>query len=217
MATPLEIITAIAKAPANRIINSINPIINLPVQLLLDRSFYPDVFNPRSIYSGYDHVARSLGLSDELKQIQKRVFGISAPGRPYVERLESFLISSRQRGENDYYVIRNKMFKYLEDKRGQITGFKMTELGEALRNYRKSILYGDALSAQLAVNKMIELDATASDLNRSIKRNSPIGMLGKADQVKFIGLLTAKEKDQLVNANTWYYKLMKGGADNVIH
>ena len=66
-----DLVKAIAKAPVNKVATSLTPVLSLPVETLSNRSFWPDVFNPRQIRFDDPFITELLDSITVIRDIQK--------------------------------------------------------------------------------------------------------------------------------------------------
>ena len=200
-----DIIRAIAAAPANRIGQAITPLYKLPVELGLNKSFFPDIFNPRSIRDRERHAARTFSL-DYPTALIKQMMGESAPVKPVEKIVAGALVYTRDPGKMAYDQIRGKAFSFIENETGGSVEGRMGGRSQALYNWRVARKQGDKRSEKLAMEELRSYGAaSASSLRSSIKRAQPLGMFpNKKLRQQFMLTLSARERDILKRAQLWY-------------
>jgi len=199
-----DIIGAIAKAPVNKLAQGVTPLYKLPLEQIVGRQFFPDVFNPRSIRDRSRHSARTFSLDYPIAMV-KQMLGEAAPVRDPLKTVAGAVVKMRDPGEMAYNSIRGRAFSFIENETGSSIGGAFGPRSNALYNWRVALKRGDTRSARLALDRLRELGATGSSLRSSIKRASPLGMFpNRSLRNQFVATLSPKERDVLKRASQWY-------------
>jgi hypothetical protein len=201
-----ELARTIAKAPVNKIVQGITPLIKTPVELAAKRSFFPDVFKPRVVPDRTRQALRLFSLENEYDWLT------DAPTRGYWNSVKQSLVYERDPGETAYNNIQERKREYMSRVLGREgSGDYTSPRSEALRNLRKAIRYGDKSAEQKARAKLREMRVGQQDIARSIQTQNPLYGLNERDRYKFTQTLTADERKQLQQAQRWYRELYFGG------
>ena len=62
-----DLMTHLAKAPINKMAQGLNPIYKVPIELAAEKSFFPDIFQPRRIYDPWEHMVRTFSLQERIR------------------------------------------------------------------------------------------------------------------------------------------------------
>jgi hypothetical protein len=195
-----DVVTAMAKAPVNKVVSGLTPVISMPVELASRKSFWPDVFEPRSIRDRGNHFFRLFSLDNEYDAIT---------GRPmkndYATTLIASPIKGRDVGEIAYNKFRGIAYDWLEKERGSSGGGGFsTPRSDALYNWRKARRYGDKEAEAKYLAELKRLGADAAYMRGAIKRAHPIGPIPIKDRARFFGGLSEKDRETYRKAIDWY-------------
>lgn len=201
-----DILTAVAKAPINKVAGGITPLIKMPVELLSGQSFWPDVFNPRSIKDGKRHVARLFSVENEYDWLADR------PTRGYMSSIEQAVVTKRDPEENAYNRSRGLAYDWLRKEKGTEGSSNIqSPRSKALYDWRLAKKFRDREAERNARRDMYRLGMSEKDIEVSVKRAHPLGMIPENARNKFIETLTATERRQLRRAIQWYAKTFLDG------
>ena len=107
-----DVLTAMMKAPVNRLATSLTPIITLPLETAAGRQFWPDFFDPRPIPDRWRHVAELFSAEHEYDLIFDR------PSRGYAHSLEELVTAKRDARELAYSRIKGMAYDWLRREKG---------------------------------------------------------------------------------------------------
>jgi len=203
-----ELIAAIAKAPVNRVVSNITPMITTPFELASGVTLWPDVFKPRSIRDGWREAFSTFSLDIPYDLVT------GAPSRGAGKRvLEQIAVYKRNPGEEAYNTIRGMTYDWLEREKGQEGRSAVhTPRSDALYEWKKAQRLGDKEAESKAFLKMRSLGMTPQDRFDAIKRAAPLGALSFIDRNKFKRTLTSRELKALEMADSWYKATFSPGA-----
>ncbi len=194
-----ELVTTILKAPVNKLMTSITPVISLPVEILSGKTYWPDVFNPRAIQDKWRHVAKLFSVENEYDAIFDR------PSRGYGRSITEAVIYSRDVGENAYNQIKGLAYDWERRETGQTgSGTYQTPRSKALHDWRLAQKYGDREAEHKAYLRMEELGVNHESLQSSIRNAHPLGSIPVKSRGAFLQTLTAKERQAVDLAIDWY-------------
>ena len=203
-ANVMDVVSAMAKAPVNRTVNSVNPIYKLPLELWDGSVFFPDVMNPRPLYDPYQHVARTFSVEEGVAQAQKHLLGVAAPTRGWLHHVMTSFVYTRTPGEIAFQNTRSRAYRWLSRVKGKDIPRGTSERNRAYYAWRKSVLFDDSTSEKLALKKLRELGVSGTNLRSSLESGGPLGMLSKQERKEFLATLSPKEHDQMRRGMAWY-------------
>lgn len=199
-----DVMTAILKAPINKVVGGVTPVIRTPVELLSGQSFWPDVFNPRPMSDRKREAVRLFSLENEYDWLT------GAPTRGYARSWTGAIIYRRDPGEIAYNRIKGLVHDWNRKVKG-IEGSStfQTPRSVALRNYKIALRYGDQAAAKRYRRELAQMGVTWKDLGRSIENAHPLGTIAKKDRIRFLHTLTPKEREMLSKAISWYREVYR--------
>ncbi len=193
-----DLAIAMAKAPVNKIVGGLTPVITAPIELMSGQTYWPDVFRPRRIRDRWRHAARMFSLEHEYDLIFDR------PSRGYVESLSQVATYTRDPGEMAYSTMKGMVFSWQRRERGQAgTGYS-SERSDALYEWRLAMRYDDATAEREALQRLRDLGVDNDSLRASIRRAHPLGGLSSRDRAAFLQTLSPRERQRLEDAIRWY-------------
>jgi hypothetical protein len=210
--TPKEFVINFAKAPVNKLVQSIGPTVKWPVELLLGKTVFPDVFKTRSIRDRWEYFANGLGLGNEYKMLAgKPVQAIEGSrGKGYLGTVRDIFTYSADPGQSAYYDTLDAKRKF-QKKIGKLNeGSFISPKGNALYNFKLAIRYNDREAARKYLLEYGALGGTTKGLESSLRTMDPLYGLSKEDKVKFVTSLNAEEKEKLVRAWGYYQAVLLG-------
>ncbi|KKL67092.1 hypothetical protein LCGC14_2138460, partial [marine sediment metagenome] len=194
-----ELMEVIAKAPVNRILNGLTPVISAPVEYLSGKKFWPDVFRPRAIRDKARNLAQLFSLEHEYDVIFDR------PSRGYGRSIETAVVYKRDAGANAYNRIKGMSYDWLRREKGlEGSGGYVTPRSTALYEWRLSKKFGDKKAERKAYERLRELGVSGTDLRASVRRAHPLGSISLRDRSTFLKTLTTRERKLLDKAIAWY-------------
>lgn len=201
-----DILATIAKAPINKVANSITPLISTPVELVSGQSYWPDIFNPRQIRDGWREAFSTFNLQNEYDLVMGK------PSRGYGESWWGSLVNRYDTAEVAYDKARGWGYDWLEREKGQSGGVAATtERSTALYDWRRAQKFGDTAAEARAWERLMELGVNARSLRQSIARAHPLGMIAKKDRQAYLATLNDREKETLQEAIEWYLDTYRPG------
>ena len=198
VATIPEILQEVAKAPPNRLLQSINPIIKVPMELISGNSFFPDVFNPLSIRDPWEHTIRTWSLHREYRWLANKM-GLMVPTRPYFDNIHEFIFYRRDKNEIAYDTVRNWAYQYKKSEAQQ------RDKTVALRNLKRARRFGDKKTEQDIIRELAkEFDYTQKNFNRIRRGSDPLAVLNKDEKLDFLHSLSPLERLVVPQAYDYY-------------
>ncbi len=210
--TAKEILLEMARAPVNIIAQGAAPQYKLPLETMLKRSTYPDIFSPRVIRSRSQYLFRSVALGHEYNA----VFGY--PDKGYIKTLENLFWYTIVPGEGAYRDTQTLKYEWLKKQGKNFQAFYDSPRYQALYNYRLAVKYGDKDLAKKFLGMYIMntppekrrraiMDIVSGD---TFKGLNPLAGMSKADKMKFLRSLTADEKRKLIKAERYWRTTLQG-------
>jgi hypothetical protein len=203
---------------ANKLAQSIGPIIKGGYMIAARRDPFPDITDARRI--GKDdlwwRVVGNLTDDDGVDLIRRLTDG-KYLGKPGGEWIQQKVLQIRRRDPQQwsYYEIKEKAGDFIEARYGA-----RRDPGEpadlVIRNFRKAIYRGDAEAALRFHGELVKLKYTAQRYELSILGQAPLSGLhatgiDKAKlQAEFVASLTPHQKQQLKLAEQYYARIAKG-------
>ena len=195
----VDVLTAAPKAAINKVATSLSPVITVPVEAATGKKLWPDVFNTRANRDPWRNLFQTVSLENEYDMAQ------GLPTRGYGRSWQEAVIYRRDPGEIAYNEGRGIAYDWLQREKGQsFEGGFSTPRGNAMRDYRTALRYGDREAAAKALDEMVKLGVDAGDFSAMVKRAAPLGPIPKKDQAAFIAQLTEDERQTMVRAQEWY-------------
>lgn len=193
------------KAWVNRIATSLRPEVTVSAETMLDQKFWPDIFNPRPIHDNWRHVFSTFSLENEYDWIAGK------PSRGYDRSWTESIVYRRDPGEMAYDGAKGLAYDWLERVKGQRgSGGFSSPRGDALRDYRKAVRYGDEDAATKALEEYYSFEGTDEGFEASIRRQHPLGPIAKRDREAFLDSLTDEQYETLLEAERWYDEVYLG-------
>ena len=198
-ATAGDVAQVMAKAPVNRVLNGMTPVISAPVEYLSGKKYWPDVFRPRPIRDRARNLAQLFSVEHEYDVI------FNKPSRGYTASVEQTVVYKRNLGQNAYNRIKGLSYDWLRREKGlEGSGGYVTPRSQALYEWRLAKKLGDTAAERKAENRLTELGVSGTDLRQSVRRAHPLGAVAMRDRPAFLESLTPKERDMLDQAIDWY-------------
>lgn len=203
-----DLLKTIGKAPVNKIVGGVTPLIRTPVEMAAKRSFWPDVFNPRVIRDREREFARLFSLENERDWLR------GAPSRGYWRSWVQGVVSEGDPREMAFNSIRGKKYDWMRRVLGKDgSGDFSSPRSEALRQWRMALKFGDREAVARTRKKLREMGVDGESLRRSIKSQDPLYGLNARDRQRFLGTLSPSERKQLELARRFYRETyLQGGA-----
>ena len=198
-ASYVDLAKTIAKAPFNKVLNGLTPLLSAPIEYLSGKKFWPDVFRPRPIRDKARNIMQLFSIENEYDVIFDR------PSRGYTRSVEQTVVYKRDVDENAYNRIKGMSYEWLRREKGlEGSGGYSTPRSQALYEWRLAKKFGDKKAESRAYSKLRDLGVSGLDLRASVRRAHPLGSVAVRDRGTFLKTLTAKERTMLKKAITWY-------------
>ena len=199
--TLVELFKQITSAPLRKAINTLTPFIKTPIEMATGRSLYPDFRHPRIIRDMGEYLASTVNLDWWYKAATGK------PHEPFFDVIGS-LAYKQNPPEASYFYIQESKRQFQERVLGKtFDGYAITRRGEALRNFKASIKYGDKEKARKYLTEYVKLGGTQEGLEASARAMHPLAGLNKQEQVQFMKWLTSEERKCVANALKYYIEL----------
>lgn len=194
-----DVLLAVAKAPINKVINGITPVIKAPLEAAAGVTLFPDVFDPRPVRDNWRQFARTFSLENEYDVL------VGNPTRGYSRTIEEAVVNKRDAGEVAYNRAKGLVSDWLKRTKGQEGYGNFTSpRSDALYKLRLALKYRDREAERQARRELRDLGATEDDIADSIKRAHPLGGIALKDRAAFKRTLTTDERKTLDRAIDWY-------------
>jgi hypothetical protein len=195
-----------AKAPVNRVATAVSPVFSTPLELALGEKLWPDLFNPRQIHDNWRHLAQTVNLDNEYDAVRNK------PSRGYGRSWVDSLVYRKDPGEMSYDTARSLAHDWLHDVKGESSRtFGDTPRGNALRDYKLALRYGDEAAAKQALQEYAKYGGTPKGLKLSERAADPIASIPKKDRREFIASLTPDQLQTFRDAEAYYAETYLGG------
>ena len=207
-ASPVELLTAIAKAPVNRFTQGLNPLFTTPIQLGLGREFYPDIFNPRAMRDPWQFTVRALSLGGYYPELMKAAGGAAA-GREWEQRVAKILINQIHPGEAAYLEIQSKGYGYVKRVLKKPADFGVGGREGRLRyEFRRALRMGDEAAAHTLFHQLSDdYEMTYKDLGNMLDAMKPLQMMNRQDRRNFLDTLDKNEMAKYEKALDFYHEM----------
>lgn len=200
-ATGEDVLKAIAKAPVNKFVGGITPVIKAPLEVGVGISLYPDFFNPRAGDRG-KIAMRLIAMEPEYDLLT------GAPTKGWLtQSVEKANIAKiKDPNETAYYKIKN-MVRDFRKQESEVEGFSTfsTPKSNLIRLYKTAIRLNDETALKEIRRQMREAKITSGEIEKAIKRLHPLADLSKVQRPKFLRSLSSEERKLLTKAERYYY------------
>lgn len=196
-----DVMKAVAKAPVNKIVTGLTPLITAPLELATGKKLWPDIFNARPIRDDWRNLAQTFSMDKEYDAVMGR------PSRGYFTTLEEAVVTKRDAGEVAYNNTRSLVYDWLRREKGQEGSSSFTTpRSRALYDWKLAKRFGDSAAADTARDRMRALGIKPQDVRQAIKRAHPLAPIALKDRRKFLSTLSTKERSNLSQAVQWYHQ-----------
>ena len=202
------------KALLNTSVQLLDPWVKAPAELLMDRTTYPDAFNPRKMPSHGEYFWGWLGLSREYAE--QRSLVTNQPSRPNSTWMNRMFYTNVDVGNGAYNDLNSHARQWWTDKHGGKPSGGVrgtTDKDEALLWHWLARKWGDKEKAKYWENKYRAYGGSEQGVKTSRKRKEPLGwMQNQAQRSEYIKSIrgTVWEK-KLERARAWYDKIWPAG------
>ena len=203
-----DILKTMAKAPLNRLINSLTPIIKMPIELASGYSLYPDSTTPRKITDRTREAAKTFSLDNELDAFRHWKDGTPVKDS-YWGSWKKALVYESSVGETNYAAMRDRIKDFKESKGIETAGWSTSPKAELSKQYRLATKWGDTEAADKLRERMItELGIPAREVDKTIKENllraAPLAGIPQKERDEFLDSLSERDHERLAQATKWY-------------
>lgn len=201
-----EIAENIVKAPTNKVVNGLTPLIKLPTELITKKNTFPDVFSPSNIRDPWLHLAQGISLGDEYKALTKK------PGKSYRDSIADIFVYRAEENKNAYYDMYSIKDDFLKkNNKALYQGSASTDdKSMALYYVKQSLYHGDAESFKKYLYEYYSNGGTAKGINQSLENLHPLSGISKKDRGAFLKSLDEEEKETLDKAINYYNDVIVG-------
>ncbi|WP_226018401.1 SNF2-related protein [Novosphingobium sp. FKTRR1] len=201
----MDVLTAAPKAAINKVATSLTPMITVPVEAATGKKLWPDVFNTRQNRDPWRNLMSTFSMENEYD------LAMGKPSRGYGRSWQEAAIYRRDPGEVAYNTARSVAYDWLKREKGQeFAGGFTTKRGDAMRDFRTALKFGDKDAARQALTEMVKLGVDRGDYAAMMKRAAPLGPIPVKDRPAFVAQLTDDERAAFIRAQGWYESTFLG-------
>lgn len=191
-----EALKQMAKAPINKLVQGVTPLVKTPAELIARESTYPDVFHPRPIQDRGEYAAQQLTLGKEYASMKGK------PQQP--DDLAGLFIQRQDPGSAAYADWSGIESRFLE-KIGKERGIHFrSPRSEALRNVSRAIQIKDAAAEAVWREKYIELGGTKKGMEASVRALAPLYGMSIVERDQLLATLDSADRKILKRAEAYY-------------
>ncbi|HAS04155.1 MAG TPA: hypothetical protein DCR71_00035 [Dehalococcoidia bacterium] len=202
-----EVATEMAKGPLNKIVQGVGPIVKTPVELLMGRSTYPNIYKPKGIRDPWEYLFRGFALENEYKYLAGKPMPTHGGSREEAlwNSMRKSLALESDPMESAYYDVQDDKRRFMKEI-GKVgaEGFYYTPKSNALYYFKQSIRYGDKQAAVKYLTEYALRGGTEKGLKQSLKTLHPLYGLNKEEQVLYVRTLNQKDAEKLFSALVYY-------------
>jgi hypothetical protein len=201
------------KAPADRIIGSLEPVTKTAYELFTGRSIYPTIFGRgksmkltggRPIRDKGEHFFRTLSLD----WLYNKVVG--KPQRKGMGSIaDKILFYRTDPGEAAYYETRERVMDWQKKQGDEVGSVTPTARQNALYYYKLALRWDDDEAAAKWWAKYLELGGSEKGRDSSIDRSAPLGGLSEKKRKEFERTLSERDRETLKQAEEWFNRSMR--------
>lgn len=196
--TPGEALKNVVKAPINKVVQGITPLVKVPAEIFARESTYPDVFRPRAIQDPWEYAAQQVTLGPEYRKLTGQ------PSRSVGDELSGLVVQRQDPGSAAYGDWQNIEEKWLA-RFGKTKGVHFRgEKSTAIRNIARSIQEGDAEAEARWREKFEQLGGTIADIKRSVRSLAPLSGVTKKERDTILAGIDQEEREILRRAEAYY-------------
>ena len=188
----------------NKLAQGVMPIEKSVAEMVLGKTMYPDIFNPRPIRDRVEHGLKTVSMDKIYRYLTKK------PLRGAKE-LTGLIIYDTNPGEAAYYTMRQKIYDYLDENEVPSYSGEPTKIQNALYYYKQSLKLKDEKLAKYWHDKYMKLGGSDAGEKSSITKGKVISALPLKYREKWLSTLDNEDKEVLKMANDWYSKTYKLG------
>lgn len=191
-----EALKQMAKAPVNKLVQGVTPLVKTPAELIARESTYPDIFHPRPIQDRGEYLAQQLTLSKEYGKLK---------GKPQQPDDFAGLVIQRQDPGSAAYTDWSGIESRFLEKIGKERGIRFrSPRSEALRNVSRAIQQKDAEAEAYWREKYVELGGTKKGMEASVRALAPLYGMSRVERDQLLATLDAADRKILKRAETYY-------------
>jgi len=202
-----EIGTEMAKSPVNVVASAVSPFYKTPLELVLRRSVYPNVFKPATIRDRGYYVAQQLGLENEYKAL------MGLPSRGYSKSLTGFYLYKSNPLETAYYEVMDDKREFLKKQGKTSEGFFLTPRSNALYNLKLALKYKDKVATDKYMTEYVNLGGTQKGLSQSLKMMHPLYGMNAVERKDFLDSLNSEDNEKVKMAERFYNEVIGEGKE----
>jgi hypoxanthine-guanine phosphoribosyltransferase len=199
--------TEALKSPVNKAVGMSFPILKTAGEAAAGVTFFPDVFERKTIRDRGQYLARSFALGPEYDLLNK------IPSKGYVGSFLELFVYTIDEREAAYNDIISEKYRFLENNKLETGAGKTltySDKSNALYNYKKAIKYGDRDLADYWIGRYAELGGTRKGLKISLASLSPAYQVPKGRWGEFVRSLNSEDRDKLRQAVEYYNDVISG-------
>jgi len=208
------------KAPIDRTINSLEPVLKTGMEVAFGRSAFPSIFregkgfnfSSRVIRDRPEHIFRVISPLDRLYNM---VTG--KPHRPHTNPvdtvLEMLLLYNTDPGEAAHWQTKQLVSEWQMERGKEPVNFGTTRKSTALYYWKKAMQWGDEKAAEKWKKEYFERGGTLRGIQQSLDRSAPLGGVALKDRGAFLKSLSESDREMVKMAQEWYNRWAKAGAN----
>ena len=188
----------ITAAPFSKAINSLTPLIKLPMELATGRSLYPDITRPQPIRDNLKYIAQSFGLSWPYKVLK------GEPRNDWHEFRNIFLYSADADQAAYFYTL--DLVRQFQERvlHRRMDGFSQTERGNALQKFKAALRLDDMDAAKRYLEQYYRLGGKTQGFKTSMRNMYPLHSLSKNDQRRFLRWISDDDRKYVERADKYF-------------
>ena len=181
----------LVKAPINKIVQGVNPLIKSSSELFLKKSLYPNVFEPRPIKSRTEYLARFFSMKKAYRYVTEKPMRKKFFDTHWASDL---LFREFDVQETAYFQTKSLVGKYKGyGSSGTPDDEQIQAKREALYNYATAIRYEQNEEADKWLERYYLHGGTEKGLNTSITNKHPLHQLSKAEKKDVMHVIDGHE------------------------
>ena len=212
-----QILRAVSSGFVNTLGQGLTPVLKLPIEMLTEKEYFPDVLNARPMKDRWHHIQRAMSV-DKYVELYGALTNSGRPTQGPFHILEGLVLDQRHTGYSSYTKIRSHAFDYKSIIEGKdASPGVMSDRQVAYYNYKlslrfKDVWYGGPKQLERAKARLKELKVTRRQRADMLDRAKPLGMFTSRSQMKeFKRTLSPSEERALVRAEQYWRDVFKSG------
>ena len=205
-----DVMEAVSGGFVNTVAQGVSPIYKLPVELLIEKTAFPDVLRPRTIKNRWHHVQRAIGI-DKPVQLIGALTNSGQPTQGAFHLIAGTLVDKRHSEYSAYSKIRSIAYQWKSHVEGE-QSFQgvMSPRAEAYYNYRLALKFNDEAAVVRWRKQLRELGVTREQREAMLNRARPLGMLTEKQKTQFKRGLSETERRSLNRARKYWSETYRG-------